>query len=528
MTPPASSSRTKSAASLLTALALAAAFLIFTSEVSGPLLSRSLRASSQSHNASRQRARGDGRSDPSALRVPSSLDDPDRVRRLSLNLGGGACKWQPPVYDVPAELDFHKTIIAGFPSGDKRMIFVQMEALTGWPAKDEWDFEFLGMSNHPFVKANYPHHEGIWGWGDVADQVVMMVRNIRRSMVEYHDILWDIGYAKTWDEATLNLENLYAARPPIEDFLAWRDLRVLDEVGWYGWFIDYWMEGGLMRDMFNHRITTPEHWNMLMMPTAYTKAEMDYDLIVGNDTVVTPSYDPHCTNGDVSGGCQPVAVISAEKLRDYAEGPAETTKIANVLLNDARTGQYVIAPEAWDCIWSELIQNGKGLKTVYDRPGFQESDYNFDVEMLEAMIAELTRLIDKYGGAEWTGTETADRIVELLVEHRALVQTELNEVNAGTRKLTDRDFLGPKERERRRRLKAREEEEGGEEKAPDEGQDYSEYFRLLEGKVLERRRQAMRSAAEARGRAKDEDEDARASEEEEGRSERLSGGSSER
>jgi hypothetical protein len=40
------------------------------------------------------------------------------------------------------------------------------------------------MSNHPFIKANYPHHEGIWGWDDAADQVVMMVRNIRKSMVE--------------------------------------------------------------------------------------------------------------------------------------------------------------------------------------------------------------------------------------------------------------------------------------------------------------------------------------------------------
>jgi len=88
------------------------------------------------------------------------------------------------------------------------------------------------MSNHPFIKANYPHHEGIWGWEQAADQVVMMVRNIRRSMVEYHDILWDIGYAKTWDEATLNLDNLYSERPPMEDFLEWRDLRVFDEIQW--------------------------------------------------------------------------------------------------------------------------------------------------------------------------------------------------------------------------------------------------------------------------------------------------------
>lgn len=65
---------------------------------------------------------------------------------------------QPPAYEIPEEIDFYKTIIAGFPSGDKRLTFVQMEALTGWAAKDEWDFEFLGMTNNPFIKANYPHH----------------------------------------------------------------------------------------------------------------------------------------------------------------------------------------------------------------------------------------------------------------------------------------------------------------------------------------------------------------------------------
>ena len=48
------------------------------------------------------------------------------------------------------------------------------------------------------------------------------------------DIFWDIGYAKTWDEATLFLSNLYFARPPLEAFLEWRDLRVMDEAHWYG------------------------------------------------------------------------------------------------------------------------------------------------------------------------------------------------------------------------------------------------------------------------------------------------------
>lgn len=101
-----------------------------------------------------------------------------------------------------------------------------------------------------------------------------------------------------------------------------------------------------MRDIFSHNITTPDHWNMLMMPTVYSKDEVDayYDLVVGAGTV-TPSYDPHCENGEVTNGCEPVAVISAEKLRDYSAGPAETAAIANVLHNDQRMGQYVIAEE---------------------------------------------------------------------------------------------------------------------------------------------------------------------------------------
>jgi hypothetical protein len=67
-------------------------------------------------------------------------------RRLSINLGDGKCKWTPPIYDVPENETFTKTLIAGYPSGDKRLTFVQMEALTGLSARDEWDFAFLVSS----------------------------------------------------------------------------------------------------------------------------------------------------------------------------------------------------------------------------------------------------------------------------------------------------------------------------------------------------------------------------------------------
>ena len=49
-------------------------------------------------------------------------------------------------------------------------------------------------------------------------------------------------YAKTWADAFELIPNLYQQRPPLEDFRIWRDERVMDEVQWYGWFIDYWME----------------------------------------------------------------------------------------------------------------------------------------------------------------------------------------------------------------------------------------------------------------------------------------------
>jgi len=85
-------------------------------------------------------------------------------RNLSISYGDGKCLWQPPHYNVPADLDWVRTLVAGFPSGDKRLVFMQMEALTGWSSRDEWAYEVGEMSNHPFIKSNYPHFEGAWGW----------------------------------------------------------------------------------------------------------------------------------------------------------------------------------------------------------------------------------------------------------------------------------------------------------------------------------------------------------------------------
>ena len=68
--------------------------------------------------------------------------------------------------------------------------------------------------------------------------MLLVVQNIRTSLVEeYNDILWNIIPEKMPLNGMNDLQ-----QPLMEDYFAWRDLRVMEEVHFYGWFIDYWME----------------------------------------------------------------------------------------------------------------------------------------------------------------------------------------------------------------------------------------------------------------------------------------------
>ena len=185
---------------------------------------------------------------------------------------------------------FVNTIIVGYPGPDKRTVLRQMEAMTGLSGRDAWDFQFLGMTAQPYIKTNYPHHEGIWGWQDHADQVVLILRNPRRSIDEYHDILADIHYAKTWEEATERIPDLFQGIIEADKYAMWRNERFMDEIGWYGWLIDYWMEDGLLRDYFDHKVTTPEHFELLREPETYTYGELQWDVNVCEDAVSKCAY----------------------------------------------------------------------------------------------------------------------------------------------------------------------------------------------------------------------------------------------
>lgn len=75
--------------------------------------------------------------------------------------------------------------------------------------------------------------------------------------------------------------------------------------------------------------------------------------------------DPRCRQ--VTADCKPAILISADKLRDYSDGPQETAIIGEYLMTNPITKDYVIDREAWPCIWEELIIRNKGPATFKDR-----------------------------------------------------------------------------------------------------------------------------------------------------------------
>ena len=92
------------------------------------------------------------------------------------------------------------------------------------------------------------------------------------------------------------------------------------------------------------------------------------------------------------------------------------------------------------------------------------------------------------------------RLVEFLGSWSS-VGTICEEVNSGRRVLTDKDFLGPKEREARRLAKLKKENSDAEAEKEGEVQDFSKYFLAIEKKMNDSRRTAMKQNALKTARA---------------------------
>lgn len=154
----------------------------------------------------------------------------------------------------------------------------------------------------------------------------------------------------------------------------------------------------------------------------------------------TQQFDPNCSK--ISGGCRPKLVISADRLRDYTEGPTETQSIGNLLSSSPKLSNYVIDESTWPCLWDKIIDKHEGPQSYPSDLGGP----NFSAGMLELMIEEVTRVRDKYSQDSWSEDDNAKKLVELVSEHLVQLNTELNEVNSGKRTLTSRCIFAPGER----------------------------------------------------------------------------------
>jgi hypothetical protein len=235
------------------------------------------------------------------------------------------------------------------------------------------------------------------------------------------------------------------------------------------------------------------HTYRFYSPDHFHKKHRSYEAVVGNTTVVLPSYDQRCKT-KVSGGCAPVAVISAEHLLDPFLGPTETAKLAKAIQDKPGISDFLIEEDKWSCIWEELIINKKGAKTFLDREGLGDQEYNFSEEMLNVMIDEVDRLIVKYSEAEWQELKTAKDLVGMLQEHKVSLLQEVLEVESGERVLKDTDFLGPATRRKMQLEKLRNSVAAAGEKEDEEdtaelrdlmAPDYRDFFDKLEEKMHE-------------------------------------------
>lgn len=346
-------------------------------------------------------------------------------RALSVNTESGDCEWvkiKPP-RNAPQDTDINSTLVAGFPGSGKRAAFMQLEGMTELRAGDDQNIT-AGSFNTRFAlkKTNYPHHDGAWEWGGNMKQVVLLVRNPRWALPSYHHLLYEIEYADSWILSYLRQHKTYTMRSPIEDWIKWRDTRFDVEIKKWGWFIDFWMEGGVARDIFSHNLTTLEHFDRLKQPVMYAAPELTTaQNSIGN---ITAQIDSHCVE-DMN--CTVVAIASFEKMIDRESGPSEIERFVAAI--DGKTSWPMMEKEARECVWHQMIVQGKGFTNTYhDREGNgpEEDLFSFTIDQMQEIQLELERVRNKYSNGTWVNNTIAQSLVGYVDQYIANNTAELD------------------------------------------------------------------------------------------------------
>jgi hypothetical protein len=395
------------------AIAIAATVVI-----SGAFVGINQNIKKQTLNAEKQQqTEGIGKTSDGTASLPTSstqgtTSDVEIARTINTNGGDANCRLARP-HDAPqtSTEDIFSTLLVAYPGSGKRTAFQQLEGMTELRAADDHALTPDAKEKRfAFMKTNYPQHEGTWGFDDMVDQSILLVRNPRWALVSYQHLLYEIDYSTDWEESYSKRYFAYTRRPPVDDWLLWRALRFDVEIQKWGWFIDYWMEGGVFRDLFSNELTNTAHFNRLTQPVMYAQAEL---INAQKELNITePIIDPHCKT-DLQ-NCKPVAIASFEKIIDVSTGPVEIGRFVAAI--QGKPGIPNIDKEANECVWRELIINGKKYtNTLQDRGGKGKgpamAEFTFTLKQMNTIQAELGRLKTKYSGKEWEDDSVAEALV---------------------------------------------------------------------------------------------------------------------
>lgn len=277
------------------------------------------------------------------------------TRELAAVLAGNECTIEPIAEHVSVPADATKTLLASYPGSGKRFTWNIISAFTNHAVADDWNFSGTLNQDTLAVKTSWPHQDGVWSWGSMMDQVLLLVRNPRWAIPSYHTMRYELDYSTSWGDSYTRIPFTYTERPAKAAWETWRDGNFEKEMERWANFIDFWMSGG----------------------------EVTVD---GKTEVHT-----RCVNSEIV--CTPKAVIDFDTF--YTMHPnSEFFKLSSVL--DSVQNVEMIAASARFCLLDKVF----GDKTLHnanrDGNGPAEGTFDFTSGQLKTMLDTVTTLRDKY------------------------------------------------------------------------------------------------------------------------------------
>lgn len=327
------------------------------------------------------------------------------ARKLSVDFGNGQCVWEV-TYPIGERITPFKTLISSYPGSNMRFTWRQSKGLMGIQIGDDFEMGGDGVTEKSvLVNTQYPHREGAWTWGNNIDQTILLVRNPRWAIPQYHMLLSKMHFAHDWETALLYLDRSFSMRPPDTQWIKWRDYHFDDEMKLWRWHIDFWMQGGKQYWIFD-RI-----------------GQQPFFYLDDADKNSWP-HDAHCTHPM---DCHPKGVVSYEHLKNANTGPIELKKIAQ-LVRGKQGFTDEVRDGAIQCIWTEKEIPDKQNMDYLSSPNLEE--FSFSITQLRKMVGNIQLVAKKYGSGEWVENPLAQNLVGYLNLYIDELVVELSVLNA--------------------------------------------------------------------------------------------------